>query len=292
MNYLFFYYNEIPTYVKLCLNNILNLDKNANIFLATDQKIENKNIKVLNILQTDLIEKFELIKDNFKVFNYDSHNPLWASSLLRIFALKSLKDYFRLDSFVHFDTDVLIYKSFNDIQDYYKFPGKKISITQRDSKNLVFGYSYFPNSESIDWLVNKLDKNLLNVKNLQNIYTRGIEIPEMRHLGILYEFYPEMFNLLPILPYENSQIIFDPASYGQYLNGTHLKRGNYIFKRRWVSMNHIVGSELKSKRINCGFKQQPFVLFEKSKVDLVNLHVHSKNLAKFLPKNQKNYFNL
>tara|TARA_B100001559_G_C16061037_1_gene421390 strand:+ start:80 stop:559 length:480 start_codon:yes stop_codon:yes gene_type:complete len=158
--------------------------------------------------------------------------------------------------------------------------------------NLVFGYSFFPNKESVDDLVNKLDKNLLNIKTLQNIYARGREIPEMRHLGILNLMYQDMFNILPTLPYESTGLIFDPAGYGQYLNGTHLKRGNYIFKRRWISINHIVGSELKSKRIQCKFNGNPYVIYQGEKTELANLHIHSKNISKFLPKNQKNYITL
>ena len=293
MNYLFFYYGEIPKYVELTLNNILNIDEDANIYLATDQKIETKNINILNIQETALVEKLAQLKKNFENLNIKSNfNPLWVTSLLRVFALKELKDYFKINSFVHFDTDVIIYKSFSEISKKYDFMDSRISITQNDLMNLVFGYSFFPNKIFIDDLVAKLDKNLLDIESLQNIYARGNEIPEMRHLGILNKMYQEMFSILPTLPYAKSNLIFDPAGYGQYLNGTHLKRGNYIFKRRWISMNHIVGSELKSKRIKCKFNESPYVIYQNRKTDLANLHIHSKNISKFLPKNQKNYISL
>lgn len=293
MNYLFSYYGEIPEYVILTLNNILNIDKDANIYLATDQKIKSKNIETLNIKDTFLVDKLNDLNKNFENLNTKSNaNPLWATSLLRIYALKELKDFFKINSFVHFDTDVIIYKSFNEISKNHDFSRSSISITQNDMMNLVFGYSYFPNEESIDDLVIKLDQNLLNIDALQNIYARGGEIPEMRHLGILNLMYEGMFNMLPTLPYENIDLIFDPAGYGQYLNGTHLKRGNYIFKRRWISMNHIVGPELKSKRIKCMFDKSPYVIHRKRKTELANLHVHSKKISKFLPKKQKNYISL
>jgi hypothetical protein len=291
MMYLFFYSGKIPKYVGLTLNNILNIDKDADIYLATDQKIESKNINILNIQQTDLVGKLYDLNKNFEELNIKP-NPLWVTSLVRIYALKELKNHFNINSFVHFDTDVIIYKSFNDISKKYNFDSSNISITQNDLMNLVFGYSFFPTKESVDDLVNKLDKNLSDIKTLQNIYARGGEIPEMRHLGILNLMYQDMFNILPTLPYESAGLIFDPAGYGQFLNGTHLKRGNYIFKRRWISMNHIVGSELKSKRIQCKFNEKPYVIHEGKKSELANLHIHSKNISKFLPKNQKNYITL
>ena len=86
MNYLFFYYGEIPKYVGLALNNILNIEKNAEIFLITDKKINSKYINTLDISKTNLLEKLETINDSYTKFNVD-FNPLWATSLLRIFAL-------------------------------------------------------------------------------------------------------------------------------------------------------------------------------------------------------------
>ena len=86
--------------------------------------------------------------------------------------------------------------------------------------------------------------------------------------------------------------IFDPASYGQYLDGTHLKRGNYIFKRRWVSTSIEVGRELKSKRITVKFRNnKPIVIFNNKSFELANLHVHSKRLKKFLPLKYRTIFN-
>ena len=291
MQYLFFYYGEIPKYVFLTLNNILNIEENAEIFLVTDQKINSKYINVLDISKTNLLEKLSTINDSYIKLNMD-FNPLWATSLLRVFALQSLKNYFKVDKFVHFDTDVLIYKSFADTLKDYKFPESKISITPNDYKSLVFGYSYFPNKELIDELIDMLNRNLSDLDSIKSKYTHGGDISEMRHLGLLNQMYPEFFNLLPVLPYDNHKVIFDPAGYGQYLNGSHIRRGNYIFKRRWVSMEHIVGSELKSKRIKLKFNENPFVIYDKKKIELVNLHIHSKNILKFLPANQSSHITL
>ena len=66
----------------------------------------------------------------------------------------------------------------------------------------------------------------------------------------------------------------------------HHRRGNYIFKRRWVNTKDIVGREIKSKRIVPKFSNNlPSVQFKNKNVSLTNLHIHSKNLDKFLPNN-------
>ena len=94
-----------------------------------------------------------------------------------------------------------------------------------------------------------------------------------------------MFNILPSLPYSSDiNIIFDPASYGQFFNGMHHRRGNYIFKRRWVNTKDIVGREIKIKKELFQNFQIIYQLYNSKikNVSLTNLHIHSKNLDKFL----------
>ena len=133
------------------------------------------------------------------------------------------------------------------------------------------------------------DKILNNYEFYVNNYAKGAPLIEMRMLGISEKLEKDLFNSLPILPYDNKEIIFDPSSYGQYLNGSHLKRGNYIFVRRWISTGHIVGRELKSKRILVNYSNnKPTVKYDNSIFELANLHVHSKKLHKFLPSKYRN----
>ena len=91
---------------------------------------------------------------------------------------------------------------------------------------------------------------------------------------------PNIFNLLPSLPFQN-QILFDPAGYGQYIDGTHTNPKK-LFKRGYTSIYDPVGVEILAKRVKVQFNKKPFVLWEGNKFNLSNLHVHSKRF--------KNYF--
>ena len=56
---------------------------------------------------------------------------------------------------------------------------------------------------------------------------------EMRTLSIVKTLNPGLIIDLPILPYGGKDFVFDPASYGQYLGGTHTSpkrfyRENYM----------------------------------------------------------------
>ena len=290
MNYLLFHIGKLPNHFYVCINNILSVDKDANIYLLTDSNLELKGINVLNIEElSELLTKKEEILSIFKDTILES-NPLWYTSFLRVFGLSYASKYFDIKKFVHFDNDVLIYKSFSKIMESDVIKQNKINITQIDETKLVFGYSYFDNQENLKVLEDFFEKVLNNTSYFMNNFHKGKPLNEMRVLKLAAESDPSRFSVLPSLPYQN-KTIFDPASYGQYLNGTHAKRGNFIFKRRWISTNHIVGRELKSKRVKAIFKnQQPSVLFENKSYDLVNLHVHSKNLNKFVGPSYKEYF--
>ena len=98
-----------------------------------------------------------------------------------------------------------------------------------------------------------------------------------------------IFNLLPILPYSGEGYVFDPASYGQYFGGSHQKPRK-ILSPRLKEEHHIVGREILAKRIKPKLiKRQPKVINNKDYSKIVNLHIHSKELHKYLPPSYKDY---
>jgi hypothetical protein len=289
MNYLFFYLGELPDYFYESIKIVKYIDPDASIYICSDKQNTIENTYALDMnTSKNLIEKKETLVKKFENTPFEK-NSLWYTSILRVYGLKALQDSFNLKSFVHFDSDVIIYKSFIELNELYCFNEQKINITKNDKNDLVFGYSYFPNNRLIEKLCKNIDSVLENYDELKKVYARGGEISEMRMLGIVDKSDETLFNYLPTLPYDNDEIVFDPAGYGQFLNGPHKNRGNYIFKRRWVSTNHFVGGELKSKRIKLFRKNgEPFVKYDHKQIPLANLHVHSKNLKKFYPQGFKN----
>ena len=67
-------------------------------------------IEELNELLTKKEEILSIFKDTIL-----ESNPLWYTSFLRVFSLSYASKYFDIKKFVHFDNDVLIYKSFSKI---------------------------------------------------------------------------------------------------------------------------------------------------------------------------------
>tara|TARA_B100000686_G_scaffold120320_1_gene127343 strand:+ start:1532 stop:2413 length:882 start_codon:yes stop_codon:yes gene_type:complete len=293
MNYILFNIGKTPKYLKYCINSILSIDKEAKVTLCTDDDLNLNNVEIVNFDKiSELKSKQQEIKKLF--FNTKfNENPLWAASILRVYALYYVGLSNDIKDFIHFDNDVIIYKNLKDIKNDILLDDKRISITESDNNHLVFGYSYFPNIENAERLCNSFDQILENYQYFSNNFARGGQLNEMRMLKITETINPNLFSILNSLPYEGPKYLFDPSSYGQYLNGTNTKRGNYFFKRSYVSTSHVVGREIKSKRIKVNYKGKiPTVYFENQSFKLVNLHVHSKKLEKFLPKEYKNIVKL
>ena len=289
MDYILFNKGVLPEYLNVCINSILSVDKNAIIHLITDQKTQKQNI---NIVNTNDYEELGFMKDfviNLKKNNM-FENPLWLTSLERIFYIENYLEDTNINEFVHFDNDVVLFESFESAKNSSKFNAQGFHLTPLNNENMVFGYSYMNSKQDFSKLSSKAKKIIQNYKHYSNKYNQNKPLNEMKIMSIIQRTDKDLIKSLDILPYGDKKLIFDPASYGQYLGGTH-KKPKTFFRDNFATQAHIVGAELISKRITVKFKRNiPVVTSDLGDVSkLINLHIHSKKLKKFLPKDYKNY---
>jgi hypothetical protein len=289
MNYVLFSIGKFPEYFRYTINTIKSVDRNAVIYLCSDVDTKNifKDIHFININELKN-EKIETIKNlNLYKNTIFEPNPLWESSLLRIFYLESIILKLGINQFVHFDNDVLIYKSFNEVEKLIS--NDKFNITRASDKRFVFGYSFVSNLLSLS----KITKSIINIANYSIkhnwSFNYGKPFNEMDFLGKVYTDENHLFNCLPTLPYYSNKI-FDPSSYGQFLDGTH-SHPKKLLSGRYININHTIGREILAGRIKVKFSNNsPKLIWENTSFEVVNLHIHSKRLHKFLPKEYKEYF--
>jgi len=282
LNYILFYKGRLPKYFKYSINTILQVDKNSKVYFITDQKIEidNKRVKVFEIKDLGSSYTDKILQENY--FSGEQ-NSLWETSLMRIFYINKLINLENIGEFIHFDLDVLIYKSFEEIKP--SFLMNKINITQLTKNFLVLGYLFIPKKSLYNELTEIMYKIFENRFYYEKKYYEKKRLNEMKMLFIAYDQNPELFNLIQVTPNESISHIFDPGSYGQFLGGTHNKK----FSKGFIDSEHIVGAEILKKNIKPTiFKNKYGVIKNDTFYELVNLHVHSKKLKNFLPQNYKN----
>lgn len=273
MNYLLHFSGKIPKYAEFCISSIQKADKDSKIYFICDEK---NSYDVLKINTKDISD--DLIKSILEI-NYfnNEENPLWNTSLLRIFYLYNAAKYLNLKSFIHFDLDVLTYESYENLK--YKFIENKFNITPQSEKTLIFGYSFIDGIENFEKICKNIYEILQNYSFYENLYNKGRKLNEMMILNIAYIENPNYFNLLKTIPNEVENIIFDGSSYGQYLGGIDKKR----FSKREINVSQYAGRAM----IEMGYRPKmksngPIIEYGGKIYKIANLHIHKKNLSNFL----------
>ena len=258
---------SFPEYTKYSVNQIYKKDRKCKIYLCGDVKPDfiDKDFTFIDINELD-------ITSNNNYFANDP-NPLWRTSILRIFAINSFMQKYNIEGIIHFDNDVMIYDNFNKIKKYFK---KKNYITPHKTTEYAFGFSYLNNKDDFKKLSDKIQKIIEKGENEVKKLT-GDNAHEMRLLNFCGE---GLIESLPVHPEINdvAGYVFDPSSYGQYIGGT--PNGH---PPGFVDETQLIGTFLKNNP-NIVFNKEDnlYTLLNNNKVyKIFNLHIHSKKLNEF-----------
>lgn len=249
------------------------VDPDARIVLITDQPIEVDGTTTLQVNEISSPETRQVM--NMQLFSGDS-NPLWRTSIFRIFLVRDAMLFLGIEQCFHFDSDVLLFQPFNlFVNSIPNFDG--LSITPCNEDELVFGFSQFKNIEKINILCQILSNVVLSSSKYKEY---SVSMPnEMQLLGGIYKRHPNLIQKLVTIPSEDSNFIFDPSSYGQYFGGTHQGHGP-----GWYGDHHFIGEKIKQGIVSpLMIEGKPYVKYKEKIYPIVNLHIHSKNTKPFLP---------
>jgi hypothetical protein len=262
---------EPPPYLLDSIESIKRVEPESRIFLVTDQMVKLKNVDVLQV-ETIISEQTKRAME-MSLFSGDP-NPLWRTSIFRIFLVRDALKHNKESFCFHFDSDVLLFESSEQFHNFISdFDG--LYITPCNSKTLVFGFSRFGNSEKINEICSIMSDVLLNDALRQEYF---VDMPnEMELLFGIYKKRCDLIKPLNIFPNE-TRIVFDPSSYGQYFAGTH--QGH---PPGFAHHTHDIGAKIINKIIKpVLINKKPFVEYQGILFPIMNLHVHSKNTRQFL----------
>lgn len=274
MNYILHYSGPFPSYGNETISQIKNIDNASTIYFCGTQNIGVENFNSLNELED---EKINIIK-NLNYYSKDN-NPLWINALLRIFYIFNLAKKESLDEFVHFDLDVLIYKPFKELK--HLLEENKLNITPGNESNIIFGYSYINSLSILENICKEIEIIFNNIDSYEKSFYNHKTLNEMEILNIVFLKNPNLFNLLKTT-INDSKILFDANSFGQYLGGIPGKR----FSKKYLNLAHYSGRNMVLRGYRPKFKNnKPVIIYESEIHELANLHIHSKKLHKFVINN-------
>ena len=176
-----------------------------------------------------------------------------------------------IDDVFHFENDVLLYGDLSDIE-----APERLTITPMSSTHTTFAFTFIPKCQEMQKLCCFFN-NLLSFGEDQLLALGYDHISEMSLLNMALR--NNLVSTFDVIPDSKNLYVFDPGSYGQHLGGT-----NNGHKKGFVDPSHVIGSYIKTGKIEVKFDQKPYVKCKHSKEwqNIFNLHVHSKDLERFV----------
>ena len=270
MNYFFVHFGEYPSWLQDSINSVKISDPESSIFLCGNSKETMHDIASINI--DDIASEITKVAMQSSLWKHDD-NPLWKTSLYRIFVILDMMNYLNIDEFVHFDSDVILFEKFENAKKSIEIHKNGLHITPCNDNELVFGYSYCNSKKHLNEICSLILKAMNDYQFLSSLIKDHPN--EMQILSGIQKINPHLIIDLPTIPNKNYEYVFDPSSYGQYLYGTH--NG---YQPGWHGDHHRIGKLIGEKRLNV--TPYPSVKFENNESKIVNLHIHSKNTKEVL----------
>lgn len=261
-----------PDYLIDSFRTIDKVDPESRIIFVTDQDVEIEGVEVLQV--KDIASEQTLRVMDMSLFA-DDPNQLWRTSIFRVFLVRDAMYHLKLDACYHFDSDVLMFQSSSEFEHLINdFDG--LYITYHNSLEVVFGFSRFGSLEKTDKICSILHDVVFDPA-LQVQYSSAGMANEMRLICGIMDRNPDLIRRLNIFPNETN-IVFDPSSYGQFFGGTH--QGH---PPGFAHHTHDIGRGIQSgELVPIMIDKKPYVKYDGKEYPIVNLHIHSKVTAPFL----------
>ena len=287
MNFALVALGKIPEYLDDCICQIKQSQKKSKIFLLVnkDTKYKNKNCKVVFVENLEkskehvlFIKKSRLAKDSYRNF-------FWKHSIERLYYIDDFLSKTNLNNIFHIENDVLLFQNLKPVLN--KIKNYNFACV-RDGIDRVIGSLIFIKNKKISKKIVQISNKYLNQNDMKILshldykITNSINLP----LGEDLNFIKKSKNYKII---KKISFIFDAAAIGQYIDGPHRKR---FFYRIIANINSFfktndgfINKETDLKIFNWKIiwrNKKPFKQEGKKLIPIANLHIHSKNLKKFI----------
>lgn len=255
----------VPPYFWICVNQIRkHYDGPLYVYADSLDRESCEEFEVDHILGNHLdlkrVQEFE------KVSFLRDYGQFWDFTFRRLFVLEAIIRVFSLSNVIHIENDVMIY---TDPRTLGFTDSGPVSANDIGPKYATYAYTHIPNFDAIHRLndanirVLKQGKQFLNHRYGEGMVNEMLIAKDLMNQGELAA--------LPVL-------LFDGASAGQYLFGTHQKD-----PPGWTGAHHHIGKMIRDGEIKIEFSDTercPYVTLLKTgtRHKMHNLHIHSKRL--------------
>ena len=210
-------------------------------------------------------------------------NGFWSLTSSRFFYIYAFMETTQMTNVIHLENDVLVYYNCNILLD--KLEKTKMYIPFDAYNRTIASIIYIPNHIVFG---NILDKYDFHKNDMANFVSIKHQLPHLiNHFPICIpnvQFSQEQHYVCK--NFEFFDYIFDAAAIGQYIGGVdprniHGDSTGFINETCVIKYNNYnikwVEQEMNNEKI-----KRPFILIDGNTIPIFNLHIHSKNLQKFI----------
>jgi len=280
MNIVLVCINNFQEYILDNIKQLIRLN-HENIYILTN-KIFFQNFEEF----TDKIHLINVDELN-DIFNYYSkthidknfRNGFWALTSLRFFYIYEFMKVYNIKDVIHLENDVLIY--YNCINIINNFEKKYLYIPFDTFKRNIASIMYIPSHELFKIILDNYDYSKNDMENFSLIKNKTNLIKTLPIFPKFENIYNPEINFISE-NFDRFGCIFDAAAIGQYLGGIDPT----------INSNNTIGFVnetciIKYNIFNFIWKEtddvkRPFLIINNTEYIIFNLHIHSKNLGKFM----------
>jgi hypothetical protein len=267
--------NNLQAYI---VDNIQHLKKhnNNNITVITDKKFntlfENIAINLINV--EDIIPDYVNVASKI---NTTYRGGFWILASYRFIAIYEYMKQYNIVNIVHLENDVLIYTNIDTINFHNT---NKLLLTMDSENRCIPGLMFIPSIDILKKCLDIFNPNLNDMQNFSNCYYNLSEYIDT--LPIFVENNKNAITKMITKNFKHYNCIFDAAALGQYLGGVDPRNipGNTIGFVNETCVIDYSKYEIIWKNVN--YKKIPYIVINAIEYPIINLHIHCKDLKRFI----------
>jgi hypothetical protein len=229
----------------------------------------------------------ELLQDSFQFYDKSMldkkfRGGFWTLTSLRFFYIYEFMRVYNITNVIHLENDVLIYYHCDKIIE--RFDKGYIYLPFDTFTRNIASIMYIPSASVLKSVLDKYDFNKNDMENFSNIMNITGLIKQLPifvscnnnfDISDEYRFVTANYECF-------GGFIFDAAAIGQYLGGVDPRNisgdsTGFVNETCIIKYNKYSFIWELINGIKC-----PFIIIDENKIPIFNLHIHSKNLKRFI----------
>jgi len=272
----------IGNFQEYILDNIRQLIRlgHTSIFIITNSRFFENFSEYTDRIKLIAVE---LLQDSFQFYDNSQldknfRGGFWTLTSLRFFYIYEFMRVYNISNVIHLENDVLIYYHCDTIIE--RFDKEYIYLPFDTYSRNIASIMFIPSVSVFKSVLDHYNFNKNDMENFSNI---------MKVTGLIKQF--PIFTTLTTTDehrfvttnYDRfGGFIFDAAAMGQYLGGVDPRNisgdsTGFINETCIIKYNTYSFLWLVNAGIN-----RPFIIIDENKIPIFNLHIHSKNLVRFI----------